>query len=107
MPWPPPTVVVVMAEWTDAFLWNRSPNRAQCADDYVLDPDVLGVSPRLTERLRAWNDRYHLDGGTTSWVEEGWTLAHDLQLEFEGRGLDVDVRYHDRDGVERSVRGHG
>jgi hypothetical protein len=106
MPWPPPTVVVVMAEWTDTFLWNRSPNRAQFAADYVLDPEVLGVSPRLTERLRAWNDRYHVDAAKTSWVEEGWALAHDLQREFDGRGLDVEVRYHDRDGEERPVSGH-
>jgi len=42
------------------------------------------------------------DAGTTSWVEEGWTLAHDLQREFDGRGLDVEVRDHDdRDGGER------
>ena len=41
MPSPPPTVIVVMAEVTDAFLWNRSPDRA-FADDYVLNPEVLG-----------------------------------------------------------------
>jgi hypothetical protein len=108
MPWPPPTVVAVMAEWTDVFLWNRSPapDRALWADDYVLDPEVLGVSPRLTERLRAWNDRYSVDAAKSAWVEEGWALAHDLQRESDGRGLAVEVRYHDSDGQERPVSGH-
>ena len=106
MPWPPPTVVVVMAEWTDAFLWNRSPDRAPWADDHVLDPDVLRISPRLTERLRAWNDRYSVGAATAAWIEEGWALAQDLQTEFDGRRLDVEVRYHDGDGEERLVSSH-
>ena len=37
MDWPPPTVVVVMAEAAGTALWNRSPDRDPFADDYVLD----------------------------------------------------------------------
>ncbi|MEI4273725.1 hypothetical protein TEK04_18550 [Klenkia sp. LSe6-5] len=40
-----------------------------------------------------------------AWVDEGWTLAQDLQREFDARGLDVEVRYHDADGFEPAVRG--
>lgn len=105
-PWPPPTVIVVMAEWTDAFLWNRSPGRYDFDAEYVLDPDILGLSPRLTERLRAWNDRYSVDAARASWIDEGWALAHDLQREFDRRGVDVEVLYHEGGDEERPVRGH-
>jgi len=104
-PWPPPTVVVVMAEHGDAVLWNRSPVRATWLDDYVLAPDVLGLSARLAERLRDWNDRYPAGSRSGTWVDEGWALAHDVQREFDARGLDVEVRYHDGDGSEPAVRG--
>lgn len=101
MDWSPPTVIVVMAEWTDAFLWNRSPDRDPFADDYVLDPETLGVSPGLTARLRAWNGRYPAGGARP---EEGRALAYDLQAEFDRRQLNVEVLYHEEDGTERPVR---
>src|SRR5687767_4531875 len=49
-----PTVVEVMAEHTDAFLWSRTPDRHP-DDAYVVDPAPLGVSPALIARLDAWN----------------------------------------------------
>ncbi|TFV86544.1 hypothetical protein [Blastococcus sp. CT_GayMR16] len=104
MPWPPPTVIVVMAEWTGTFLWNRSPDRAVFADDYVLDPEVLGLTIRLAERLTSWNDRYGTGTINAGWWDEGWSLAQDLQHEFDRRGLEVEVLYHDFDGQERSTR---
>jgi hypothetical protein len=104
MPWPPPTVIVVMAEWTGTFLWNRSPDRAVFADDYVLDPEVLGLTTRLAERLTSWNDRYGMGTINAAWWDEGWSLAQDLQHEFDRRGLEVEVLYHDFDGEERATR---
>lgn len=111
MPWRPPTVIVVMAEWTDVFLWNRSPVRDPFAGDYVLDPDVLGVSSSLTERLRAWNDRYggqaseSREGTFVTWNREGLALAQELQREFDAREVSVQIVYHDNlDQKERPVR---
>ncbi len=104
MPSPPPTVVVLMAEWTDAYLWNPSPRHDPFADDYLLDPEVLGVSPRLIERMSAWNSRFGVDAPTAAWWDEGLTLAQHLQREFDSRELTVEVLYHDRDGQELSVR---
>jgi hypothetical protein len=44
----------------------------------------------------------------TAWVvgpeEEGWVLAHDIQREFDGRRLNVEVPYHDADGAGRTVK---
>ena len=110
MPWPPPTVIVVMAEWTDVFLWNRSPDRDPFADDYVLGPVTLGVSPGLAQRLSAWNAKY--GGGDANdpvendaaWWDEGLALAQELQREFDGRGLVLEVLYHDQHGQELPVR---
>ena len=104
-PWPPPSVVVVMAEHGDVVLWNRSPGRDPWRDSYTLDPQVLGVSAPLTDRLRRWNERYGIHEMPATWVDEGWMLAHDVQREFDARGLDVEVRYHDADGSEPAVRG--
>jgi hypothetical protein len=106
MPWPSPTVIVVMAEHTGTFLWNRSadPGRAPFADDYVLEPEVLGVTARLAERLVAWNDRYGRGLINAAWWAEGWSLAQELQHEFDRRGLDVEVLFHDVDGQERAIR---
>jgi hypothetical protein len=104
MPWPPPTTIVVMAEVTDTFLWNRSPDRDPFADDYVLHPEVLGVTTGLAERLTSWNDRYGVDMVDAAWWDEGWSLAHDLQREFARRGVDVEVLFHEVDGHERAVR---
>ena len=110
MPWRPPTVIVVMAEWTDVFLWNRSPNRDPGADDYVLGPRLLGVSSSLAERLRAWNNRYGSDPESeqpvsVDWNREGLALAQELQREFDAREISVQVLYHDNlDEQERPVR---
>ncbi|SCX44349.1 hypothetical protein SAMN03159343_1401 [Klenkia marina] len=104
-PWPPPTVVVLMAEHADVVLWNRSPVRSPWHDSYTLDPRVLRLSDRLTARLFDWNDRYGAHGTSRTWIDEGWALAHDVQPEFDARGLDVEVRYHDGDGSEPAVRG--
>lgn len=103
MAWPPPTVVVVMAEAAGTALWNRSPDRDAFADDYVLDDGVLGVTPQLAGQLEAWNGRYGRDGNDSAWWDEGWSLASRLQREFDGRGLVVEVRFHDVDGREPAV----
>lgn len=102
MDWPPPTVVVVMAEH-GPFLWNGSPDRDRFADDYVLDEEVLGVSPQLAERLAAWNARYGFDGMDDAWWDEGWSAARELRREFEQRGLRVQVLFHDVDGRRSAV----
>jgi hypothetical protein len=103
-----PTVVELMAEHTDAFLWNRSPDQ-QPDDDYVVDPAALGISPELVARLATWNtewSRRELDLGgpgdrvveAAAWAREGLRLAHRLQNEFDALGHDIDVRYaHDDD----------
>ena len=103
-----PTVVEVMAEHTDAYLWNRSPDR-QPDDDYVVDPATLGVSPALLARLDAWNTDWSRDAlglgslenrpaGGQGWKREGLDLAYQLQAEFDALGLDIDVLYaHDDD----------
>src|SRR5687767_13964098 len=49
-----PTVVEVLAEHTDAFLWNRTPDRHP-DDAFVVDPALLGMSPELIALLEAWN----------------------------------------------------
>jgi hypothetical protein len=108
-PWRPPRVIVVMAEWTDAFLWNRSPDREPFADDYVLDPVTLEISPGLTQRLRSWNARFGGDANDPvendeAWWDEGLALAQELQREFDGRDLAVEVLYHGRQGQELPVR---
>ena len=105
-----PTVVVLMAEH-GPFLWNRSPVRDPFADDYVVDPAELGVSPGLVEAMTEWNDRYQglaptdLDRPSReaeeAWVRDGLHLAYRLQHEL---GPDVEVRYH-QDGDERPVSG--
>ena len=103
-----PTVVELMAEHTDAFLWNRSPDR-QPDDDYVVDAAALGISPALLARLHAWNadwSRWALGLASLGdrpfdepgWAQEGLRLAYRLQNEFEALGHDIDVRYaHDDD----------
>jgi hypothetical protein len=100
---PPPTVVVVMAEVTGTFLWNRSPDRDPFADDYVLDEEVLGVTPELAEQLSAWNARYGSGMISDVWWDEGWSSAGELQREFDRRDLGVEVLFHDVDGRERAV----
>lgn len=105
MDWPPPTVVLVMAEAAGTALWNRSPDRDPFADDYVLDAEVLGVTPELAEQLDAWNVRYDWNGNGNdpAWWDEGWLLARLLQREFDSRGLVVRVLFHDADGREPAV----
>lgn len=105
MTWPPPSVVLVMAECGGTTLWNRSPARHPWADDYVLDPTVLGLSEALARRLGQWNEPLWAGRDIAAWVEEGGTLAHHVQRDFDSRGLDVEVRYHDRGGDEPAVRG--
>lgn len=110
MPWAPPTVIVVMAEWSASCLWNRSPahERDRGWDDYMLEPEVLGVSPELAERLEAWNGGLgHSDSWSAPafWNRDGLVLAQALQREFDGRGIAVEVLYHDnKAGRERPVR---
>ena len=103
MEWPPPTVVVVMAEAAGTALWNRSPGRDPFAESYVLDAEVLGVAPELAAQLEAWNGRSDWDGNDPAWWDEGWTLARQLQREFDRRGLSVEVLFHDVDGREPAV----
>jgi hypothetical protein len=102
-----PTVVELMAEHSDVFLWNRSPHQDPL-EDYVVDPAGLGVSSTLVERLDRWNDEWGrralglgaLEGSAsgTDWQREGLRLAYQLQAEFDALGLDIDVRYfHDDD----------
>lgn len=110
MPWPPPTVIVVMAEWSASCLWNRSPahERGGNWDDYVLEPEVLGVSSDLAERLEAWNDQLgdpESWSAPASWNRDGLVLEQALQREFDARGISVEVLYHDnKDARERPVR---
>jgi hypothetical protein len=98
-----PTVVKLMAEHADVFLWNDSPGKG-VQDTYVVEPADLGVSPALTERLAAWNDRYGRLSLTDVewpsredeevWLRSGLDLAHELQDEL---GPDVDVVYAEDD----------
>lgn len=109
MPWPPPTVVLVAPELSEWPLWNKSPGRDPLADnDYLLDPVVLGVSSDLTQRLIAWNDDYISGIGvgecSGAWWSQGLFLAQELQREFDGRGLSVEVRYPDQRGQNAPVR---
>jgi len=104
-----PTVVRLMAEHAQVFLWNDSPGRDP-DDAYTLDPADLGVSDELVARLTRWNDRYGrlaLTGYTwpdpqeeAAWRREGLDLAHALQDEL---GPDIDVVYAE-DGDGRPVR---
>lgn len=102
--WTPPTVVVVMGEWGGTGLWNRSPfeYRDWSADDYVLEPELLGVSARLAARLTDWNERF--GDGTAAWRDEGWAIARDLQREFDARDLAVEVLVHGGRGEGTPVR---
>lgn len=110
MPWPPPTVIVVAAEWSAGCLWNGPPreDRDLNCDDYVLEPEVLGLSPSLTKRLEVWNDGIgHPEkwSAPASWNREGLVLAQALQREFDARGISVEVLYHDNNvGGHRPVR---
>jgi hypothetical protein len=63
----------------------------------------LGVSDSLQQRLRAWNEVFERSAleiddwddpaADSAWVDEGLTLAHELQRELP----DVDVRYFHAD----------
>jgi hypothetical protein len=100
-----PTVVEVMAEHTDAFLWNRTPDRNP-DDAYVVDPAPLGMSPELIARLEAWNVEWSRralgletsEDSAEAWDRTGLRLAYELQAELDALGHDIDVRYaHDDD----------
>ena len=102
-----PTVVELMAEHTDHFLWNRSPDQ-QPDDDYAVDPAALGISPGLISCLDAWNAEWSRralglgvpegSDGTAEWARTGVRLAYRLQDELDALGHDIDVRYaHDDD----------
>ena len=100
-----PSVVEVIAEHTDVFLWNRSPNQDPSEDDYVVLPGGLGISPELVARLEAWNVEWSrralglgTSGDSKTWERTGLRLAYELQAEFDALGHDIDVRYaHDDD----------
>jgi hypothetical protein len=103
-----PTVVLVMFEWSVEYpLWDRSPGGFG-----LVDPEALGVSPSLAQRLRAWSDE-HNDAPNgpenftwptrqafVDWQRRGLDLAYALQNEL---GPDVEVRYFE-DGDARPVR---
>ena len=99
-----PTVVELMAEHADAYLWNRSPDQ-HLDDDYVVDPAVLGLSHQLIARLDEWNVEWSCrvlgfgnNSGAADWERNGLRLAYRLQAELDALGLDIDVRYgHDDD----------
>ena len=102
-----PTIVLVMFEWSVEYpLWDRSPGGFG-----LVDPEALGVSPSLAQRLRAWNDE-HNDAPNgpenftwaspqagVDWQRRGLDLAYALQHEL---GPDVEVLYPE-DGDERPV----
>jgi hypothetical protein len=93
-----PTVVLVMFEWSVEYpLWDRSPGGLG-----LVDPEALGVSPSLAQRLRAWSDE-HNDAPNgpenftwpsrqafVDWQRRGLDLAYALQNELEP---DVEVLY--------------
>jgi hypothetical protein len=99
-----------MAEYTGVYLWNRSPIRSRFGGDYVINPEDLGVSPGLIERMERWNDefgaiarhdfRFPSRKAEEAWARRGLDLAYELQNEL---GPDVEVRYHE-DGDERPIR---
>ncbi|WP_454084713.1 hypothetical protein [Georgenia sp. Marseille-Q6866] len=104
-----PTVVLVMSEWSVEYpLWDRSPGGLG-----LVDPEALGVSPSLAQRLRAWNGEHNdaPDGpenftwpspqAGVEWRRRGLDLAYALQDEL---GPDVEVLYFE-DGNDRPVRG--
>nr|WP_205706798.1 hypothetical protein [Kineococcus vitellinus] len=88
-------------------------------DDPVWDSDVdhvgpvvlddLGVSPTLTRRLQAWNERYNRppltkprfgrEEAKAAWLEEGLRLAYALQNELP----DIEISCFE-DGDRRPVR---
>lgn len=105
-----PTVVLVMFEWGVEYpLWDRSPGGLG-----LVDPEALGVSPSLAQRLRAWNDEHNdAPHGPESftwpspqagvdWQRRGLNLACALQNEL---GPDVEVLYFEG-GDHRPVREH-
>lgn len=59
-----------------------------------IDPESLGISPDLAERVRLWNSRYEegripLDGpGAAAWLAEGVGLLRQLRNDL---GDDVDL----------------
>jgi hypothetical protein len=100
-----PIALRVMAEYTgDDPVWDSD------HDHYgPVDLGELGVSERLSQRLRSWNDRYGATALTdfefptpedeADWRREGLDLAYDLQNELP----DIDISYSE-DGDDRPVR---
>lgn len=92
------TRVLLMAEYIDTPLWNRTPDGPRGPVEY----EELGLSEELVERLGAWNSHFSVtaqreDGFTdpadrAAFTHEGWNLVRLLQVEL---GRDVEVLYGD------------
>jgi len=79
--------IVLMPEYAAPPLWtDRGP----------VTPDDLGLSPHLSQEIRAWATEWHHGGGQESseqeFVARGDRLARDIQAEL---GPSVTVVYED------------
>jgi hypothetical protein len=81
----PPESLLVMAEYgVQDPVWARLPWGG------LVELARLGVSDSLIQALRRWNDTYEdppSDQDWPAWVQQGLTLAHELQAELP----DIDV----------------
>lgn len=93
----PLTAVLLMTDWGGACLWNTSPVRDETGADYRLDQEDLGLSEELVERIGRWCDDFGSERMDSRWWNTGWTIANDLQRDFDRRGLDIQVSYSDWD----------
>ena len=94
----PLTAILLMADWGGACLWNRSPTRDETGADDRLDQEDLGLPAELVERIGQWCRDFGSERMDRQWWNTGWTIANDLQRDFERRGLDIQVSYSDWDG---------
>jgi hypothetical protein len=96
----PPETLLVMAEYgVQEPIWGLP------LGGNLVDLDRLGVSGSLIRALRAWNDTYEdapNDQDWPAWVQQGLTLAHELQAELPG--LDVRYWHLDDDRTLRDIR---
>lgn len=89
------TRVLLMAEYVEQPLWNRTPGQPNDSIDY----EELGLSEELSEQLDEWNTKYGANAfelpdeeWNRQFTAEGAALARELQEEL---GASVEVVYVD------------